>query len=144
MGNVKVLMNRILVAIWWMYMFFYPCCFPSAGVLCLACFLCHNLIWLSWVFSAGLALVEQFMVFFGLNSSLDKCYLVALVGTACCLAGIICCYCYCIGRVAMVTLHETKVHSTWHLWMCLSVMESLSMLSCSSFLFIIYIFIWLV
>ena len=137
-------MNRILVAIWWMYMFFYPCCFPLAGVLCLACCLHHNLIWLSWVFSTGLSLVEQFMVFLGLNSSLDKCYLVALVGNCFPFAGILCHHCYCTGRVAMVALHESKVHSMWHLWMCPSVMESLSMLSCISFLFIISIFIWLV
>ena len=37
---------------------------------------------------------------------------------------------FCFGRVAMVTQHECKVHSMWHLWMCCFMMEFLSVLSC--------------
>ena len=60
--------------------FFYPCCFPLAGVLCFAFCLHHNLIWLSWVISVWSDLGWTVCDYFGLHSSLDKCYLVALVG----------------------------------------------------------------
>ena len=66
-GNRWVELKCWWIEFWWpydgMYMIFYLCCFPSAAVLCLAYGLCHNSIWLMWVISTGLELVEQFMVF---------------------------------------------------------------------------------
>ena len=58
-----------------------------------------------------------------------------------CFAGILFCYCFWLCRVAMVTQHESKVHRVWLLWMCLFMMEYLSVWSCC-FLFTISIWLW--
>ena len=56
---------------------------------------------------------------FGFNSLSVCCYLMALLGKFFPFGWNLLCYCYCIGRVAMVTQHESNVYSMWHPWMCL-------------------------
>ena len=63
---------------------------------------------------------------FGSNSSSVMCY----QGNSSHLARIFFVIVIVLAGVAMVTQHEFKVHSVWHLWMCLFMMEFLSVLLC--------------
>ena len=84
---------------------------PLDGVLYLAHHLCGVITWLRSAVTSLLVTVEQFMVILVLRVC---CYLVALLGEF-----------FPFGwnpfllflqsRVAMVTQHELKVHSMWHI-----------------------------
>ena len=121
-----------MVAIWWIYTFFWLCWyFFSIGrcvVSCTSPSWCSNLAEMSCHILAG----NSWTVYgdFGFKSLSVRCYLVALLGKFFPFSEIFFCYCFCIGRVAIITQHKSKVHSMWHLWICLFMMESLSMLFC--------------
>ena len=120
------------MAIWWIYTFFWLCWYSSSisscVVLCTSPSWCHILAEMSCHILAG----NSWIVYgdFGFKSLSVCCYLLALLGKFFPFGWNLLLLLLCIGRFAMVTQHESKVHSVWYLWMCLFVMESLSVLFC--------------
>ena len=76
---------------------------------------CYNLAEMSCDILAGNSLTVYGI--FGFKSLSLSCYLMALLRNLFPFGWNPPLLLFCFGRVAMVTLHESKVHSMWHPWM---------------------------